>query len=217
MAQFTEPPRGEWEWAKLARHQLPHLAESDPITGKPLRASRRAGDRYEHERPGDTARRERRHLRRLPPPRPDLVHRPRHHRPTHPLRQRQGLPHRPPLGHHRKARRNRNREPRAIRPGGPPRDRPGTARDRDHGDDPHALRHTSSGEKDVLLPAFIHSGADLADLLEGTHHLLAERRASADPARPQRVVRPPAQCVLLRHTYDGQRPVRPDSTAKQLR
>jgi transposase InsO family protein len=36
----------------LARHQVPHLAAIDPITGKPVRESRRPENRYEHPTPG---------------------------------------------------------------------------------------------------------------------------------------------------------------------
>jgi transposase InsO family protein len=36
----------------LARHQVPHLAMLDPVTGEPVRASRRRENRYEHDRPG---------------------------------------------------------------------------------------------------------------------------------------------------------------------
>src|ERR1700761_821429 len=36
----------------LARHQVPHLAAIDPVTGEPVRSSRRSGNRYEHTRPG---------------------------------------------------------------------------------------------------------------------------------------------------------------------
>ena len=36
----------------LARHQVPHLAAIDPITGERIRASRRSDNRYEHDRPG---------------------------------------------------------------------------------------------------------------------------------------------------------------------
>jgi transposase InsO family protein len=36
----------------LARHQVPHLAAIDPITGRPTRASHRTARRYEHDRPG---------------------------------------------------------------------------------------------------------------------------------------------------------------------
>ncbi len=36
----------------LARHQVPHLASVDPITGARVRSSRRSENRYEHPRPG---------------------------------------------------------------------------------------------------------------------------------------------------------------------
>jgi transposase InsO family protein len=36
----------------LARHRVPQLAAIDPITGEPLRSSRRSPNRYEHDRPG---------------------------------------------------------------------------------------------------------------------------------------------------------------------
>jgi transposase InsO family protein len=36
----------------LRRHDVPHLAAIDPITGKPVRESRRAANRYEHPTPG---------------------------------------------------------------------------------------------------------------------------------------------------------------------
>jgi hypothetical protein len=36
----------------LARHQVPHLAVIDPITGERIRSSRRSENRYEHKRPG---------------------------------------------------------------------------------------------------------------------------------------------------------------------
>ena len=36
----------------LARHQVPHLAAIDPITGEAVRSSRRSANRYEHDRPG---------------------------------------------------------------------------------------------------------------------------------------------------------------------
>ena len=36
----------------LARHQVPHLAAIDPITGERVRASRRSQNRYEHPAPG---------------------------------------------------------------------------------------------------------------------------------------------------------------------
>lgn len=37
----------------LARHQVPHLAVIDPITGQRIRCSRRSANRYEHPRPGE--------------------------------------------------------------------------------------------------------------------------------------------------------------------
>jgi transposase InsO family protein len=37
----------------LARYKVPRLAWTDPITGEPVRASRRSGNRYEHKSPGD--------------------------------------------------------------------------------------------------------------------------------------------------------------------
>ena len=36
----------------LARHQVPHLAVIDPITGERIRSSRRSENRYEHREPG---------------------------------------------------------------------------------------------------------------------------------------------------------------------
>jgi transposase len=36
----------------LARHQVPHLAVIDPVTGERVRASRRSQNRYEHPLPG---------------------------------------------------------------------------------------------------------------------------------------------------------------------
>jgi len=37
----------------LARHQVPHLAAIDPITGERIRSSRRSPNRYEHRLPGE--------------------------------------------------------------------------------------------------------------------------------------------------------------------
>jgi transposase InsO family protein len=37
----------------LARHQVPRLAATDPITGQPVRSARRSGTRYEHKSAGD--------------------------------------------------------------------------------------------------------------------------------------------------------------------
>ena len=36
----------------LRRYEVPHLATIDPITGQPVRSSRRSGNRYEHSAPG---------------------------------------------------------------------------------------------------------------------------------------------------------------------
>lgn len=36
----------------LARHRVPHLAAIDPVTGEPVRWSRRSPNRYEHPTPG---------------------------------------------------------------------------------------------------------------------------------------------------------------------
>src|SRR3954468_23792803 len=36
----------------LSRHQVPHLAVIDPITGEPIRSSPRSANRYEHPTPG---------------------------------------------------------------------------------------------------------------------------------------------------------------------
>ena len=36
----------------LRRHDVPHLAAIDPITGEPVRSARRSGNRYEHRTPG---------------------------------------------------------------------------------------------------------------------------------------------------------------------
>lgn len=35
----------------LARHEVPHLAVIDPITGERIRSSRRSENRYEHREP----------------------------------------------------------------------------------------------------------------------------------------------------------------------
>jgi transposase InsO family protein len=37
----------------LARHRMPRLATTDPITGQPVRSARHSGIRYEHPSPGD--------------------------------------------------------------------------------------------------------------------------------------------------------------------
>ncbi|MTD53583.1 hypothetical protein [Amycolatopsis pithecellobii] len=36
----------------LAHHDVPHLAAIDPITGEPVRGSRRSPNRFEHRTPG---------------------------------------------------------------------------------------------------------------------------------------------------------------------
>ncbi len=51
----------------LARHQVPHLAAIDPITGEPVRASRRSDNRYEHPRPGEMIHVDVKKLGRVPP------------------------------------------------------------------------------------------------------------------------------------------------------
>ena len=37
----------------LRRHQVPYLADCDPLTGQPIRASKQTGCRYEKDRPGE--------------------------------------------------------------------------------------------------------------------------------------------------------------------
>ena len=36
----------------LRRHQLPYLADCDPLTGQLIRSSKQAASRYERDRPG---------------------------------------------------------------------------------------------------------------------------------------------------------------------
>lgn len=50
----------------LARHRVPHLAVLDPITGEPIRSSRRSEHRYEHRRPGDMVHVDVKKLGRIP-------------------------------------------------------------------------------------------------------------------------------------------------------
>lgn len=50
----------------LARHQIPHLADCDPITGVLIRASRVTAERYERERPGELAHIDVKKLGRIP-------------------------------------------------------------------------------------------------------------------------------------------------------
>jgi transposase InsO family protein len=51
----------------LARHQVPHLAAIDPITGERVRSSRRSENRYEHARPGDMIHVDVKKLGKVPP------------------------------------------------------------------------------------------------------------------------------------------------------
>ena len=51
----------------LARHQVPHLAWIDPITGERIRSSRRSHNRYEHTRPGAMIHVDVKKLGRVPP------------------------------------------------------------------------------------------------------------------------------------------------------
>jgi transposase InsO family protein len=51
----------------LARHQVPHLAAIDPITGERVRASRRSENRYEHPTPGAMIHVDVKKLGRIPP------------------------------------------------------------------------------------------------------------------------------------------------------
>jgi transposase InsO family protein len=51
----------------LARHQVPHLAVIDPITGEPVRCSRRSPNRYEHPTPGAMIHVDVKKLGRIPP------------------------------------------------------------------------------------------------------------------------------------------------------
>lgn len=50
----------------LARHQVPHLAAIDPITGEPVRTSRRSSNRYEHRTPGSLVHIDVKKLGRIP-------------------------------------------------------------------------------------------------------------------------------------------------------
>ncbi|MBT1194064.1 IS481 family transposase [Rhodococcoides kroppenstedtii] len=50
----------------LARYQMPHLAAIDPITGQPVRASRRSTIRYEHRTPGSLVHVDVKKLGRIP-------------------------------------------------------------------------------------------------------------------------------------------------------
>ena len=50
----------------LARHQVPPLAAIDPITGEPVRSSRRSPNRYEHRTPGSLVHVDVKKLGRIP-------------------------------------------------------------------------------------------------------------------------------------------------------
>ncbi|MCV7303660.1 IS481 family transposase [Mycobacterium barrassiae] len=50
----------------LARHQVPHLAAIDPITGEPVRSSQRIPNRYEHRSPGSLVHVDVKKLGRIP-------------------------------------------------------------------------------------------------------------------------------------------------------
>ena len=51
----------------LARHQVPHLAMLDPITGEVIRASKATAVRYERERPGELVHMDVKKLGKIPP------------------------------------------------------------------------------------------------------------------------------------------------------
>ena len=50
----------------LVRHGVPRLADCDPVTGEPIRASRRSDRRYEHPEPGDLVHVDVKKLGRIP-------------------------------------------------------------------------------------------------------------------------------------------------------
>lgn len=50
----------------LARHHVPHLSAIDPITGEPVRSSRRSPNRYEHRTPGSLVHVDVKKLGRIP-------------------------------------------------------------------------------------------------------------------------------------------------------
>ena len=50
----------------LRRHGVPRLADCDPVTGTPIRASRSSGRRYEHPEPGDLVHVDVKKLGRIP-------------------------------------------------------------------------------------------------------------------------------------------------------
>ncbi|WP_282947206.1 IS481 family transposase [Cellulomonas endometrii] len=51
----------------LARHQVPRLADCDPLTGQPIRALRVTAVRYERERPGELVHMDVKKIGRIPP------------------------------------------------------------------------------------------------------------------------------------------------------
>src|SRR5689334_8015370 len=51
----------------LARHQVPHLAVLDPITGQVIRASKVTAVRYERARPGELVHMDVKKLGKIPP------------------------------------------------------------------------------------------------------------------------------------------------------
>jgi transposase InsO family protein len=51
----------------LARHQVPRLADCDPLTGAPIRASRATSVRYERARPGELVHMDVKKIGRIPP------------------------------------------------------------------------------------------------------------------------------------------------------
>ena len=53
--------------AILQRHQVPHLAACDPLTGAVIRASRQTTRRYERSRPGELVHLDVKELGRIPP------------------------------------------------------------------------------------------------------------------------------------------------------
>jgi len=52
--------------AILARHQMPHLADCDPLTGEPIRATRQTAQRYERSQPGELVHMDVKKLGRIP-------------------------------------------------------------------------------------------------------------------------------------------------------
>ena len=63
-AELGIPPRTVS--AILARHQVPHLADCDPLTGEVIRATRQTAQRYERSRPGELVHMDVKKLGRIP-------------------------------------------------------------------------------------------------------------------------------------------------------